>query len=313
MKQHLKNAREALADAVSRLVWRWPGLEGGYVALGRALWKAPLVGRLYTRSVERLCDRLRASGRQFRRVRIESLAFDFDVSEFTMRDYYFVGALNEAQTTQYLIANVKPGHVVVDIGANHGYYTVMAALLSGPSGRIYAFEPNPSVLAQLVQHLSLNGLDGRVEIAECALSDENRQAVEFFLPADGTFNTGAASLVRDWDPRELLGDPTATDRTPIDRKRTILVETQTFDRWRQTTRLDTIDFMKIDVERAEDRVLGGMSQTLATAPPARIVCETHWRGPVHERLLGYGYHAEPLDWIVPEFGNILFIHRSVGD
>ena len=302
----LRSSRDWVADRLGDAIARWPALEPTYASVGRVLWRTPGVGRVYTRSVEQMCDHLQGSGQQFRRVTIDGLTFTFDVSEFTMREYYFVGVLHEPSTTRYLLSTLKPGDVFVDIGANHGYYTVMAAMLTGDAGTVFAFEPNPAVIAQLTEHLALNGLDGRVEISGCALSDERRGGVEFFLPAEGTFNTGASSLIRDWDPRELFGSAPDSDRSAIDAKRRILVETRTFDDWRRERGVSRIDLMKIDVESAEAKVVAGMTQTLVDAPPARIVCETHWDGPAHEVLCQAGYEARALDWIVPNFGNILY-------
>lgn len=54
---------------------------------------------------------------------------------------------------------LRPGHVVYDLGANAGFYTLLASKLVGRSGHVVAFEPLPENLAALRRHLELNGVD----------------------------------------------------------------------------------------------------------------------------------------------------------
>ena len=49
----------------------------------------------------------------------------------------------EAGTTRLFEQLVNPGDVVFDVGVHAGYYTRLAARLVGPTGSIYAFEPEP--------------------------------------------------------------------------------------------------------------------------------------------------------------------------
>jgi hypothetical protein len=54
---------------------------------------------------------------------------------------------------------VSAGDTVIDVGAHHGLMTVTAAKTVGPTGRVYAFEPSPSIREELQRHLRLNELD----------------------------------------------------------------------------------------------------------------------------------------------------------
>ena len=53
---------------------------------------------------------------------------------------------------------IKPGDVVIDCGANHGFSTVLFAKWVGPAGRVYAFEPSSHNMALLKENLRLNGI-----------------------------------------------------------------------------------------------------------------------------------------------------------
>jgi FkbM family methyltransferase len=73
-------------------------------------------------------------------------------------------------TKQALFAKlVKPGAVVYDVGANAGFYTLLAALRAGPTGRVVAFEPLPRNLYYLQEHVRLNATN-RVVILDVAVA-----------------------------------------------------------------------------------------------------------------------------------------------
>jgi hypothetical protein len=59
--------------------------------------------------------------------------------------------------TEFIWRNAKPGQVALDVGANHGYYTLLLADLVGPNGKVHAFEPNPRLAELLGQNIALNG------------------------------------------------------------------------------------------------------------------------------------------------------------
>jgi FkbM family methyltransferase len=62
----------------------------------------------------------------------------------------------EAVETKFFLENIKPGNTVLDLGANIGYYTCLAARLVGPKGQVFAFEPNDSNFALLSKNISHN-------------------------------------------------------------------------------------------------------------------------------------------------------------
>ena len=57
--------------------------------------------------------------------------------------YMTAGRVWEATETHWFVKSLRPGDVVVDVGANVGYYTIIAGKLVGEAGRVYAFEPDP--------------------------------------------------------------------------------------------------------------------------------------------------------------------------
>lgn len=85
----------------------------------------------------------------------------------------------EAYETQLTLALLKEGDVFVDVGANLGYFTVLAAARVGERGRVFAFEPDPDNYTLLVNNVALNGLDTRVSLVQAALAEHDGQGTLF--------------------------------------------------------------------------------------------------------------------------------------
>jgi FkbM family methyltransferase len=169
---------------------------------------------------------------------------------------------------QKLVAKtVRPGTVFFDVGANVGFYTLLASLLVGDNGRVFAFEPLPKNIDYLEKHLALNGAKN-VTLLKAAVSDHSGQArfYETSCRATGQIS-GAGSL-----PVELvsLDDLFLNGALPLP------------------------DYLKIDVEGAEFLVLSGAQHLLDLGRPT-IFLSTHG-AEVHAQCLslleslGYAFH-----------------------
>src|SRR5262245_44073637 len=152
----IRRAYRAAASLCAEIVMRTP-LERQFVGIGRAAWSRPFIGRFYRSTAVRLAERFRRRGSHFRQVHVEGVPLVLDVTEFTTNPLYFGGVPWEQQTAACLVSRLGEGAVFVDVGANHGYFTVLAAARVGSTGRVVAFEPNPVVFDQLRTHVRLNG------------------------------------------------------------------------------------------------------------------------------------------------------------
>src|SRR5947209_7477731 len=83
------------------------------------------------------------------RVNGESLRIDPSVRHLVPHE-------NEASLFEFMRSHIRPGDVVLDIGAFLGTYAIMAARWSGETGRVLAFEPSPDSFAILCRHLAMN-------------------------------------------------------------------------------------------------------------------------------------------------------------
>jgi len=260
-----------------------PALERPFVSIGSRLSDVPGVGRFYRSVAYRFAERLRRAGTPYRHLLVEGARMTVDVTEFTTFGLYFSGRRYEPRTADYLIASLKPGDTFVDVGANHGYFTLIAASRVGASGRVYAFEPNPMVFGQLAAHVRLNDFDDRVRLVDTALADADGTAALFV--SECALNSGLSSLVT---PEPRL-------RGLLSPERAVPVTTETFDRWYERVNPGRIAVMKIDVEGAEPRVLDGMTVTLRSGAIGAIVCETEWDSGVRGQLAACGYAARLLE------------------
>jgi len=194
-----------------------------------------------------------------------------DVRDYAHRNILLHGEY-EPDLTALFGRLARRGWTVLDVGANAGYFSLLAAGLGGPRSRIVAFEPQGRIAAMLRRTLELNAGAG-IELVEAACGDHDGR-VALVTPSDPR-NSGLATLRRD----EVSG-PTA--EVPLLR----------LDRFCAERGLAP-DLMKIDVEGAEDAVLRGSETLLAGGAPRHVVCEVwpHSREAVIAYMASHGYSA----------------------
>ena len=157
---------------------------------------------------------------------------------------------------------VRRGDTVIDVGANTGYYTLLFSRLAGAHGSVHAFEPVPPTFAKLQAHLR-RGSSGPVAVNNCALADAEK-TVDMYLPGE---DHGQAALTR-----HTFGT-WATD-APV---RTFSCRTTTLDAYAGTAGLESLSFVKCDVEGAELLVLRGAVQTIRRFRPLLFLeVSRHW-------------------------------------
>jgi FkbM family methyltransferase len=167
----------------------------------------------------------------------------------------------EPHETQFLLDTLRPGDVFVDVGANIGYFSLLAARLVGPTGAVLAFEPEAANYALLEANTRLNGCEN-IHCFRAALGEEN---------ADGTLylnelNRGDHSLY-----------PAESDRAgqAINIVNGSKLIGATHPR---------VNFIKIDTQGAECDVLGGLQELiLASASDLIMIVEF---SPMHLRNAG---------------------------
>lgn len=178
---------------------------------------------------------------------------------------------------------LREGDVVCDIGANIGWYGLLAARRVGPGGKVFAFEPALLNAALAEKNARQNRLDNLIVVPE-AITD--REGWLTFL------DRGSLMGRLDKDDSEAQAKRRATRTGKVKVKGETVVRVTTLDQWLAAADQPPPNVIKIDVEGAEAGVLRGMRQTLTRAKPAVIV-ELHGTMPeVVEVLESVGYeHA----------------------
>ena len=146
---------------------------------------------------------------------------------------------HEGYETELFKKLIKKGTVVVDVGAHIGYYTLLAARLSGEKGKVFAFEPDPYNCVLLEKNVQVNGYNN-VIIEQKAILDRCG-AVKLFL---SLHNLGTHRIYDFHDGRKW-----------------ITVEGITLDEY-FGNRDDKVDVVKIDIEGAEMAALLGMDRVI---------------------------------------------------
>jgi FkbM family methyltransferase len=155
----------------------------------------------------------------------------------------------EPNETKYFASKLRPGAVVLDIGANIGWFSMVAAKHIGTAGRVHAFEPRPETARMLKRTVVDNHLQSVIQVHEQALSDSSGELN--LVWAKGTDNPGGSFLLGSPDAK-FSGHETARVKVGV---------------------LDEVlpdiapDIVKIDVEGAEPKTLGGARNALSRKKP----------------------------------------------
>lgn len=156
----------------------------------------------------------------------------------------------EPWLTVFMAQRIKPGMAVLDVGANHGYYTMLFADLVGPEGKVCAVECNPGLCQLLRRSAMVNGFSDRVQLLEqAAMAHEG--SVTLFI-----------------DPQEpkngrVVGGPEAFVGGAISVRGGALADD--LKGWRK------VDFIKVDVEGSEEAALAGLWPIIKRDRPAMLV------------------------------------------
>jgi len=163
-----------------------------------------------------------------------------------------------------------PGSTFVDIGANIGFYSILAAERVGSAGRVYSFEIDSRPLKAFRKTVRFSGLQ-MIHIEELAVSDIDGKAT--FLPAE---EHGHNKI----EPSSKVGRQIRTAR---------------LDTWVKQKAPDRIDVIKIDVEGAEKLVIEGARDTILQYQPI-IICE------VTDQMEHFGHHVSDLLFLLEKIG-----------
>ena len=187
----------------------------------------------------------------------------------------------EPEVSAVFSALVRPGMIVLDIGANIGVHTLHLAKLVGETGQVLAFEPNPVACEELQRNIALNQLKN-VTVLQVALWERDGEEL-FRFPEDGM---------------EAMGGLINTARFKEDYK--AKVETARLDTLLARLDAQKVDFIKIDVEGAELPVLKGAGALLDVDRRPIILCES-----ASVNSISYSYTPDDLSQFLSSKGYVV--------
>jgi len=184
---------------------------------------------------------------------IHGLKYFIDPSDEVMAPQLVVYRQWESQLSAFISNSVTPDTVFVDVGANFGYFTCLAAarIGGGGNGKVVAIEPNPAMERLLQKNCRINWSLAPIEIHECAIL-EHAGTAHLFVPKGRAAN---ASVVVEQPASGA--DRLSVAARPLD---DVLAGT-------------TVDLLKVDVEGFETSVLRGARNTLRNSPSINVVLE----------------------------------------
>ena len=187
----------------------------------------------------------------------EGLKFHYK-KEVVLHDLYRFGVFEEKQTA-VLKEYTPPGGVFVDIGANVGYFAVLASRWVSDSGQVFAFEPAPATFKDLLSNLALNDCKN-VRVFSDACSDQSGSAIM------------------------IIGKDSGWSRLSAGGGGDIEVTTIKLDEFIEQNNLERMDVLKIDTEGADYKVLLGARRSIECYRPT-VLLET-------DHIVDFGHSLE---------------------
>jgi FkbM family methyltransferase len=195
--------------------------------------------------------------------------FAVDTQDLIQRYLYLFGVW-EPRMTQWLSRRLGPGDTFVDVGANIGYFSVLASQLVGPTGKVVAIEASSAFQQRVAQNARLNDCTN-IRQVHTAVSDKH-QTLTFILASSA--NMGANSIVPYDGPAESTFD---IEAFPLPE---VLGDAE----------IAGARVVKVDVEGAEGSVVRGMAPLLdQLRPDAEVTVEV-----TPERMAQLGDSVEEL-------------------
>jgi FkbM family methyltransferase len=158
-----------------------------------------------------------------------------------------VYGIYEEFETNLIKQEVKKGDVILDIGANIGYYTLIFAKLVGESGKVYAFEPDPTNFALLKKNIEANGYNNVVLIQK-AVSNKSEK-IKLYISKE---NRGDHRIYPSYESRQ-----------------TVEIECVRIDDYN----IPKVDFIKMDIQGSELGAIQGMENLLNLNQPLTLITE----------------------------------------
>ena len=191
----------------------------------------------------------------------------------------FMG-LYELEQTGWFRQCLRPGDVVVDVGASFGYYTTLGAMLVGETGKVFAFEPSP-LAGPVIEKMIMESAISNTILTKTAVGSESGH-VQLYMPSTPELHS----------PSIFESDATFVP---------VHIPVVSLDHFGPLQDVPKIKLVKMDVEGYEPNVLDGMTRLIRERRVENIICEFNsgWLRrnnattpkQLYDRFLAFGYEV----------------------
>ena len=183
-------------------------------------------------------------------------SFKCDLRDAICREVCFTGRY-EPQETALARGILRPGMCFLDVGANWGYFTLLAAHLVGKGGRVISLEPDPRLFSILLDNLTRNELDQAIALPHAAADSQGVLLLAGYRESGGNFGVSRVIANQPFEDAcfQVLSD--------------------SLDSVLDEQGIDSVDLMKMDIEGAEALAVKGMSKSLAKKKIKHLLLELH--------------------------------------
>jgi FkbM family methyltransferase len=179
--------------------------------------------------------------------------FFIDTRDVGFGSHVVLDGFWEIWLTLFSARNVKASMTAIDVGAHYGYYSILFADLVGNRGQVIAVEPNPRAGELWQRSIDLNGFGERARLVCAAADADDGAAVTLFVPHGESKNALIVDTAEGLDQRGTTLEVPSLSLDGICRD------------------LGPIDFIKIDAEGSEERILAGMPAVIARGRPMIVI------------------------------------------
>jgi len=185
---------------------------------------------------------------RFQTIQRNGISYKVDLKESVDRGIFLLGW--EPLTIQWLLSNLHPGDIVIEVGANVGAHSLIISKIIGENGQLYAFEPTNYAFKKLAENFNLNpSLQKNTDLIKSFVSDKQGTKIKFKIRSSWKINKTKSSA--DQMDENFFGEVITIDDFFKD--------------------ISKINFIKIDVDGHDFKVLQGAEKTIKHHQPIVFV------------------------------------------
>lgn len=217
-----------------------------------------------------------------------------DPKDISVTPHLALDSIWESDITTAWLALIKPTDTIFDIGANFGYFGVIAAQKTETKkSKVILFEANPHLIPYINKTLSVNWLNQQSTVENLAVADQEGQ-LSFNIMKD---YIGSSSLHSDEHTDKYMHN-----KMHIETEEVVTVDAVTLDAYCKNNNIDQVNLIKMDIEGYEDKAYQGMREIVAASPEISLFIE--FTKDSYDDPEGF------YDMLLADFGNVYSITKD---